>query len=123
MLRVFKRFGLAGDHAQGGDRTTNRGSEGTPPAVEMVELANPPVSEEDTGGPPNLPRGWKYRMFGFRGFALPWFASPRVQLTMVSFVCFLCPGMFNALSALGGAGRHDPTLADKMVSLSRVAYD
>lgn len=31
---------------------------------------------------------------------------------MVSFVCFLCPGMFNALGGLGGGGQVDPTTAD-----------
>lgn len=36
-----------------------------------------------------------------------WYASPTVQLVMVSFVCFLCPGMFNALSGLGGGGQLD----------------
>lgn len=36
---------------------------------------------------------------------------------MVAFVCFLCPGMFNALSGLGGGGKSDPGLADKMVWL------
>jgi hypothetical protein len=35
---------------------------------------------------------------------------------MVAFVCFMCPGMFNALSGLGGGGKADPTLADQMVS-------
>lgn len=34
---------------------------------------------------------------------------------MVAFVCFLCPGMFNALGGLGGGGKSDPTLADNMV--------
>jgi hypothetical protein len=35
---------------------------------------------------------------------------------MVSMVCFLCPGMFNALGGLGGGGKADATLADQMVS-------
>lgn len=33
--------------------------------------------------------GWKYRRF----FGLPYYASPQVQLVLVAFVCFLCPGM------------------------------
>jgi len=33
---------------------------------------------------------------------------------MVSMVCFLCPGMFNALSGMGGGGKADHTLADQM---------
>jgi hypothetical protein len=33
----------------------------------------------------------------------------------VAFVCFLCPGMFNALTGLGGGGKTSTTLADNMV--------
>lgn len=62
------------------------------------------------------PSGWMYKKFGRMG----WYASPKVQLGMVAFVCFLCPGMFNALSGLGGGGKADPGLADEMVSLSLV---
>jgi len=64
----------------------------------------------------DLPRGWKYKQFRIFGHKLPWYASPSVQLGMVSFVCFMCPGMFNALGGLGGGGKADPTLADNMVS-------
>ncbi|RBA21009.1 hypothetical protein FPRO05_08456 [Fusarium proliferatum] len=62
----------------------------------------------------DLPRGWKYRRFSLFGKTLPWYASPRIQLGMVAFVCFMCPGMFNALGGLGGGGKTDPTLADNM---------
>ncbi|EMR84686.1 hypothetical protein ACHAPC_010446 [Botrytis cinerea] len=57
--------------------------------------------------------GWKHKHRQFLGMTF-WYASPRVQLTMVAFVCFLCPGMFNALGGLGGGGRSDTTLADHM---------
>lgn len=65
-----------------------------------------------------LPRGWMYKQLKIGSFKLPWFASPKIQLGMVAFVCFLCPGMFNALSGLGGGGREssDASLADNMVS-------
>jgi len=56
-----------------------------------------------------LPASWKYRRFTVLGFKLPWFASPPVQLVIVSFVCFMCPGMFNALNGMGGGGQLDPT--------------
>ena len=46
---------------------------------------------------------------------VPWYASPMFQLIMVSFVCFTCPGMFNALTGLGGGGRDDHVLASNMV--------
>ena len=49
---------------------------------------------------------WMYKpMLTIGSYQLPWFASPETQLVLVSFVCFLCPGMFNAVSGLGGAGQ------------------
>ena len=55
------------------------------------------------------PSGWMYKKLG----PLGWYASPAFQLTMVGFVCFLCPGMFNALSGLGGGGQQDVTTANQ----------
>lgn len=66
----------------------------------------------------NLPQGWMYRQRKIGSIVLPWYASPKVQLLMVSMVCFLCPGMFNALGGLGGGGKADATLADNMASPS-----
>ncbi|KAJ5688494.1 hypothetical protein N7536_011113 [Penicillium majusculum] len=43
-----------------------------------------------------------------------WYASPLFQLVLVALICFLCPGMFNALSGMGGGGMTDATLVDKM---------
>jgi len=65
------------------------------------------------------PSGWMYRQHKIGKYAIPWYAHPKTQLTMVAFVCFLCPGMFNALSGLGGGGKaaSDTQLADNMVSL------
>ncbi|KAJ5128241.1 hypothetical protein N7448_001959 [Penicillium atrosanguineum] len=63
---------------------------------------------------PALPTGWKYRQRRIFGLNVPWYASPKVQLLMVAFVCFMCPGMFNALGGLGGGGKTDATLADNM---------
>ncbi|KAF8990397.1 major facilitator superfamily domain-containing protein [Cyathus striatus] len=34
---------------------------------------------------------------------------PLTQVTMLGFVCFMCPGLFNALNGLGGGGQVDPT--------------
>jgi len=56
-----------------------------------------------------LPNSWKYKRFKIFGYTFPWFASPPVQLVIVSFVCFMCPGMFNALNGMGGGGQLDPT--------------
>lgn len=63
------------------------------------------------------PKGWKYKELKIAGVSLSWYASPSFQLVLVSFVCFMCPGMFNALSSLGGGGKTDKTTADNMVRL------
>ncbi|KAI3328127.1 MFS general substrate transporter [Xylariaceae sp. AK1471] len=56
------------------------------------------------------PEGWMYK--GFRPFGGKeiWYASPKAQLLMVSFVCFLCPGLYNALGGLGGGGQLNSTV-------------
>ncbi|KAI1431524.1 MFS general substrate transporter [Xylaria sp. CBS 124048] len=51
------------------------------------------------------PAGWKYKGFKTLGGDEIWYASPKAQLLMVSFVCFLCPGLYNALGGLGGGGQ------------------
>jgi hypothetical protein len=85
-----------------------------------------PVETFELAGP--RPDSWKYRERRIGKLVIPWYASPRAQLLLVSFVCFLCPGMFNALGGLGGGGKQDPTLADNMVCappprcLSRPCY-
>jgi hypothetical protein len=68
-----------------------------------------------------LPNKRKYRSIRLFGHKF-WFASPKIQLAMVSFVCFLCPGMFNALGGMGGGGKTDATLADNMVSKAVPSY-
>lgn len=83
-----------------------------PKTAQVGTVSHDSVSE----GP--RPSGWMYRKIG----SLGWYASPRFQLGMVAFVCFLCPGMFNALSGLGGGGKADPTLADEMVPISMLGF-
>ncbi|PAN36875.1 hypothetical protein PAHAL_7G007500 [Panicum hallii] len=38
--------------------------------------------------------------------------SPLAQVSLLGIICFCCPGMFNALSGLGGGGQVDNTTAD-----------
>lgn len=53
---------------------------------------------------------WMYKpMIKLGNWESPWFASPETQLVLVSFVCFLCPGMYNAVSGLGGGGQVNAT--------------
>jgi MFS family permease len=38
---------------------------------------------------------------------------PITQVSMLGLVCFMCPGLFNALTGLGGGGQVDPTINAK----------
>jgi len=38
--------------------------------------------------------------------------SPLAQVSLLGLICFCCPGMFNALSGLGGGGQVDASTAD-----------
>ncbi|KAK4792725.1 hypothetical protein SAY86_023160 [Trapa natans] len=38
--------------------------------------------------------------------------SPLIQVSLIGLVCFCCPGMFNALSGMGGGGQVDHTAAN-----------
>ncbi|KAG9527192.1 MFS general substrate transporter, partial [Aureobasidium melanogenum] len=60
-----------------------------------------------------LPVGRKYRSTKIGPVTLPHYASPATQLVIVAFVCFLCPGMFNALSGMGGGGQVSANAADE----------
>ncbi|KAI1780700.1 MFS general substrate transporter [Hypoxylon cercidicola] len=77
--------------------------------------AHVPKSQSDMADSTHVveprPEGWMYRGFkiGKKEF---WYASPKIQLLMVALVCFLCPGMYNALQGLGGGGQVDPTVQD-----------
>lgn len=82
-----------------------------------VETPHPVAYEEVPVAELTLPPGKKYKQFRIFGKKIPWYASPKIQLGMVAFVCFLCPGMFNALGGMGGGGKADATLADNMVRL------
>ena len=35
--------------------------------------------------------------------------NPYTQIVMLGFVCFMCPGLFNAVNGLGGGGQLNPT--------------
>ena len=38
------------------------------------------------------PQGWMYRSRKIGPVTIPHYASPKAQLLLVAFVCFLCPG-------------------------------
>lgn len=60
-----------------------------------------------------VPKTWRYKPWKlFCLIPMPPFASPEVQLFLVAMVCFLNPGLYNALSGLGGAGQIDSEAFD-----------
>ena len=44
---------------------------------------------------------------GIRGL----YSHPTTQIVMLGFVCFMCPGLFNALNGLGAGGQVDSTVS------------
>jgi hypothetical protein len=58
-----------------------------------------PGSESGTDASPDvLPRHT-----GLKGL----YYSPYTQVVLLGFVCFMCPGLFNAVNGLGGGGQLD----------------
>jgi hypothetical protein len=55
---------------------------------------------------------------GLRGV----YYHPLTQIIMLGFVCFLCPGMFNALTGLGGGGQVDATTSANANSALYAVY-
>jgi len=37
------------------------------------------------------------------------YSNPMTQIVMLGFVCFMCPGLFNAVNGLGAGGQLDST--------------
>lgn len=67
----------------------------------------PPYDHEAARDKKVVGKPWMYKGLKLGRWQLPYFASPEVQLYLVSFVCFLCPGMYNAVTGLGGGGQVD----------------
>ncbi|KAG2023667.1 DUF895 domain membrane protein [Coprinopsis cinerea AmutBmut pab1-1] len=72
-------------------------------------MADKDVAEKGLGGGSNDDKGSGSqvavfeRPTGLMGF----YSHPRTQIAMVGFVCFMCPGLFNALNGLGAGGQVD----------------
>lgn len=61
---------------------------------------------------------WMHKRIKLGPITLPAYASPKFQIVFVAIVCFLCPGMFNAVNGLGAAGQvnaHDINNANTAV--------
>ena len=69
---------------------------------ESVLFHHSSSSQEDgLPTPPELE--YHPRPTGFRGI----FTNTHTQVVFLGFVCFMCPGLFNALNGLGGSGQLD----------------
>ncbi|KAG2141386.1 major facilitator superfamily domain-containing protein [Suillus bovinus] len=67
----------------------------------------PSPVDEKGGSPENDSITVYERPKGLRGV----YYHPITQIVMLALVCFLCPGMFNALTGLGGGGQVNPTIS------------
>lgn len=79
----------------------------TPSSIDKKNLDRKSSVDPESTDQATLGKPWMYKPCKIGRWTFPWFASPEVQLVLVSFVCFLCPGMFNAVSGLGGGGQVD----------------
>lgn len=79
----------------------------TPSSIDKKNLDRMSSLDPESTDQAPLGKPWMYKPCKVGRWTFPWFASPEVQLVLVSFVCFLCPGMFNAVSGLGGGGQVD----------------
>jgi MFS family permease len=79
-------------------------------AADMLGTETPQSNEhalvENDAAPKGKP--WMYKTTKLGPFKIPCYASPPFQLGLVALVCFLCPGMFNAVNGLGAAGQVRP---------------
>ncbi|KZF22845.1 MFS general substrate transporter [Xylona heveae TC161] len=80
------------------------------PTIEDQNASQTHSSEE--AGEIHHRKSWMYRSPRIGPVTLPYYASPLTQLILVAFVCFLCPGMYNSLTGLGGAGQLNATAAN-----------
>lgn len=76
--------------------------------IGVSDVTSPDMSPSPVGA---RPEGWLYKGIRIGKMEL-WYASPKVQLLLVAMVCFLCPGMYNALGGLGGAGQLNTQVQD-----------
>lgn len=50
-------------------------------------------------------KAWMYKSFKLGPLTIPAYATPQFQIVFVALVCFLCPGMFNAVNGMGAGGQ------------------
>lgn len=82
-------------------------------APEIANLQQHGPRDTEAVGGNARPVGWMYKSRKIGPLTLPWYASPTAQIAIVGFICFLCPGMFNAISGIGGGGQVNANAANQ----------
>jgi hypothetical protein len=63
------------------------------------------MSDSEKGSSASADASQQSRPTGIKGI----YYHPLTQVVMLGFVCFMCPGLFNALNGLGAGGQVDNT--------------
>lgn len=63
------------------------------------------MGAQETTGTKRMGKPWMYKSLKLGPVTIPAYATPKFQIGFVAMVCFLCPGMFNAVNGLGAAGQ------------------
>lgn len=71
----------------------------------------PTTNELENGAHLTAGPNWFYTPRWYLGGS--YYASPWTQLVLISFVCFMCPGMFNAVNGIGAGGQVDAVVSDR----------
>lgn len=98
------RSGIMGDKNPPQTTESSKSDNDTSTAERQLS-ADEEAAQTASAAPMGKP--WMYKPINLGLFKMPWYASPEMQLYLVSFVCFLCPGMYNAVTGLGGGGQVD----------------
>lgn len=69
-----------------------------------VSSSSPSMENSEIRGKP-----WMYKTHKLGPITIPAYATPQFQIIFVAIVCFLCPGMFNAVNGMGAGGQVSAT--------------
>ena len=89
------------------DPDTSSSTETHPSGKSTSLEPSPEIMQQHAHGKP-----WMYKKYKLGPISIPHYASPEFQIVFVALVCFLCPGMFNAVNGLGAGGGVDAHTID-----------
>jgi len=86
-----------GKEKMAGASSSQSGGTETPPT--------PDAATVEGASPMRMGKPWMYKKLKLGPITIPGYATPEFQIIFVAIVCFLCPGMFNAVNGLGAGGQ------------------